>query len=244
MLLGAASVLAGGTAQAQHVGDIVVGQSAAGQLKIHPDFFVPGDNYAYLAPVVPPLQGWGDDDPGFDHATVGDPANDIYPLQPGAQIRLMVVSCDPAFRLIDGGFQFLDQPGEQTYLGNQNLHIHNIWNINSDDPQYDPAQCVWHFACVLFDTGSTGYATSEPLSFSFTNVPLREADGDFDQDDGVDLADADAFYECLNGPDVLPAPDDPDVADCEVECLNAFDFDEDRDIDLEDQAVFQRVYAE
>ena len=226
-------------AYAQHEGDVWVGRSADGQLTLSPQGYVPELNYKALSPVSGLLKGWSDDDPGFDRITTADPENDIYPLGPGCAIWLEVVEMEPAFRLIDAGFQILEDPGDDTYLGGYDLHVHNTWHINSVDPAYDPQQCVWHATIVLRDDGSTGYADSRELTFSFTNVPLRAADGDFDENGEVDLEDYTALVECMAGEGVLPGPDDPAVTTCEVECLNAFDFDEDRDVDLMDFACFQ-----
>ena len=247
-VFGVAALLFGvSLAQAQHSGDVWVGRSSAGQLKISSQGYVPEENYHTLYPVSGLLNGWTDDSPGFDHISTDDPPADLYRLQSGAQIWLEVVALDPAFRLIDSVFQILDAPGEQTYLGDHTLHVHNTWHINSDDPAYDPDQCVWHAAFILRDTGSTQYVPSEPFTFSFTNVPVRPsgtpADGDFDADQDVDTDDYRALAACLGGPDLIPDPDDPEVTTCEVECLNAFDFDDDRDVDLRDFAGFQLVFG-
>ena len=230
-------------AEAQHTGDVWLGRSAAGQLKYSPAGFVPEETFHWLAPVSGLLKGWADDDPGFDRITTDDPAHDVFRLQAGVAVWLEVVSLDPALRLIDASYEILDTPGESTYLGDQTLHVHSTWHINSQDPQFDPEQCVWHGTFLLRDTGATGYASSEPLTLGFTNVPVRPAatpaSGDFDADSFVDLADYAAFAVCQGGPGVLPDPQDPAVTTCVVECLNAFDFDNDRDVDLADFATLQ-----
>ena len=59
------------------------------------------------------------------------------------------------------------------------------------------------------------------------------ADGDFDGDSDVDLADRDRFAECFTGPDGGPVP--PDCA--------AGDFDDDDDIDCDDWALFKIVWT-
>ncbi|MCP4592161.1 MAG: hypothetical protein GY842_15610 [bacterium] len=236
-------LVVGGVARAQHGGDVWVGRSAAGQLKVSPAGFVPEDNYAPLAEVNGPLLwGWSDNDPGFDHITADDPGNDALQLQAGAEIWLEVVAMDPALRMLDAGFQLLDSPGDATFLGDQGLHVHNTWHIDSLDVDYDPEQCVWEATFILRDEGGTGYAASEPFTFhGLTNIPLIDLDGDFDDDGDIDADDHAALPVCVAGPGVIPAPDDPSVTTCEVECLNAFDFDDDRDVDLRDFAEYQRV---
>ncbi|MCB9865180.1 MAG: hypothetical protein H6816_00870 [Phycisphaerales bacterium] len=238
-------VLAGcGTAYGQHQGDVWVGRTATDLLAISSNGFVPEENFAPLSPVSGLLQGWTNDDPGFDHVVAGDA---LDPLQAGAAIWLEVVAMDPAFQLIDDGFQILHDPGDDTLLGGSTLHEHLTWHINSQDPAFDPAQCIWNATFVLRDDGSTGYGTSAPLTFSFTNAPVRSAGvlatGDFDESGAIDAADDAALAACLDGggPAHLPEPMDSQVTTCPVECLNAFDFDDDRDVDLQDAAAFQRV---
>lgn len=239
--VGAAVVLGAAPASAQHAGDVFVGRSLDGRLKI--GGYDPALNYTYLIPVTGLLEGWADNDPGFDHVIHDVPEEDLYALDDGASVRLLVEELDPAFRAIDAAFQILDQPGESTLLGDELLHVHLTWHINSEDANYDPVQCVWHATFTLTDSGSTDYADSEPFTFNFTNVEPRVAIGDFDDDLDVDLDDAAALPVCLSGPGVVPAPDDPAITTCEVECLNGFDFDADFDVDLRDAAGLQTGFT-
>jgi hypothetical protein len=64
-------------------------------------------------------------------------------------------------------------------------------------------------------------------------IPLNPAvPGDADGDGDVDLLDFDIYLDCETGSEANDLPDG-----CE-----AFDFDQDQDIDREDFAVFQRVF--
>jgi len=235
------------TASAQHSGDVWVGHNTAGQITIHPGGFVPDLNYHQLYPVSGLLRGWTDADPGYDHFTVADPHNDVFPLESGAQVWLEVVAIDAAFRLIDSAFNILAAPGQSTYLGGFNLHVHNTWHIDSTSPAFDPEQCVWRVTVFLRDDGSTGYASSVPMTFAFTNVAVRPvtqaATGDFDGSGVVNRDDWRAVAECFSGPGLHPTPDDPSITACEVTCLNAFDFDDDLDLDVADFAAFQQLYS-
>lgn len=245
----------GAVSRAQHSGDVWIGRTSGDQLGISPAGLVPEQHYYTLSPVSGLLNGWSDNSPGFDRITSDDPEQDFYPLEPGCAIWLEVVTMDPAFRMIDGGFQFLDTPGDATYLGDHTLHVHNTWHINSDDPVFDPNRCVWRAVVILRDDGSTGYAPSAPCQFNFANLPWGPgldppvwADGDCDEDEDVDLIDFAAFCACMNGPGHFPAPTDASCALCEVECANAFDFGEshdevDLDVDLADFAAFQSTFG-
>lgn len=224
----------------QHAGDVWVGVTFQDQLAVSTDGFIPESNFAPLTPVSGLIHGWSNDDPGFDHVVTG---TDVVPLEAGAEIWLEVVAVDAAFEAIDDGFQFLHDPGDDTFLGESTLHEHITWHINDQDPDFDENQCVWEATFVLRDDGSTVYATSAPFTMSFTNVPVRpagtSADGDFDESGFADIGDMEALSLCAAGPDVMPDPDDPGVTTCVVECLNTFDFDDDRDVDLADYAEFQ-----
>ncbi len=229
-------------AHAEHMGDLWVARTSSGQLAISPMGLTPDDNYLYLIPVNGFLNGWSDNDPGFDRITSDQPAFDLYPLETGSSIYLEVIEMDPALRLIDNAFVIIHDPGDTTYLGGSNLHIHNTWHINSDDLEFDPTQCVWEATFVLFDTGPTSYTDSTAFTLLFTNVELEEPDGDFDDDGVINGEDHTAFYTCLAGPETRTNPSDPTVTTCEVECVNNFDFDADLDVDLEDAAAFQEMY--
>jgi len=71
-------------------------------------------------------------------------------------------------------------------------------------------------------------------------VPVRPegqlANGDFDEDGGFGDFDKKALGVCVTGPNVRPDPRDGTVTTCEVDCHNAFDMDDDLDIDLFDVA--------
>jgi hypothetical protein len=245
-------LLAGGAAQAQHATDLWIGRTNDDALAISPLGRVPENVYLTLNPVGgPPLWGWSYNSPGFDHIVNPEPDNDVWPLDSGATIWIEAVALDPAFRLIaPNGTAIVDEAGESLEIGDYLLHRHPIWHINSVDPAYDPGQCVWEASFLLWDAGSTAYADSRLLTFRFTNVPygpLRNppvpATGDFDGDTDVDGDDFAALETCHSAPDALTTPNDPAVTTCAVECVNAFDFDEDLDVDLRDVAEFQVAFT-
>jgi hypothetical protein len=218
-------------------------------MRISPNGLIPDDNYSPVTIVV--SDGWTNNAPGFDRVVDDEPENDVYRMQSGANIWLVVVAMDPALQLIDQGFQILDSPGEETELGDHNLHLHNTWKIKSTHPEYDPEQCVWHGTFFLRDYGSTNYDDSDHFTYNFSNVPVRyveddpipPATGDLDADESVDLDDHSGFAECMAGVGARPDPYLPGVTTCEVECLNAFDFDNDQDVDLIDFAEFQVLFG-
>jgi hypothetical protein len=146
--------------------DIIVGRSNAGVLGVEYDF----DEASVLPPVSGVLNGWAGDDPGFSHLEVDEPGEDFYMLGAGANIVFEIVDIDPALvgnPLTDS----LDAIGDQFTLGDEELHSHIDWLINSDDPAFDPLQTLWEVDFKLVDTGSTNYGASPVYTWGFTNVP-------------------------------------------------------------------------
>jgi len=63
--------------------------------------------------------------------------------------------------------------------------------------------------------------------------------GDFDGDEDVDLDDHALFADCMAGPGEPPAPSLTSVSNC----LTAFDFNEDDDVDAADFLVLQTAFT-
>jgi len=226
----------------QHQGDLWVGQ-AEGRVALSRVSFDPDRAFHELLPADGPVVfGWSDNEPGFEAVEAGaDPL--VGTLLDGVQIWLVVVSVEPALRVIDNGFNVLDMPGQMTLLGGHHLHIHVTWNIDDLAPGFDPEKCLWFGTFVLRDLGGTFLQDSLPFTIGFSTVPLKDADGDFDWDRDADHDDTLAFPVCISGPGVFPEPNDSEVTTCVVDCFNAFDFEPDRDIDLRDFAKYQNEFT-
>ncbi len=173
LLLSVPAVLAGITAGPafahQHEGDVIIGRSASGQLRFEADL----DEPRLLTAVNRLLKGWAADEPGFEALLEDEPDEGFYRLAPGAQIWLEGILLDPALKARNplNPLLVIDSPGDQLLLGDQELHDHVIWHVDSLDAGYDPLQTVWQGTFRLVDKGTTGYAASEPFSLSFTTVP-------------------------------------------------------------------------
>jgi hypothetical protein len=244
-----ATALATSTTRGQDPLDMWVGKSA-GKVALSPAGFIPGSAYNPLFRVDQSfLHGWSNANPGFDHATSS--VGGVSPLTSTVQIQIEVVALDPALVAFGPAFSYtLESPGQRGLLGGADLHTHVTWFIDEDDPGFDPGQCVWAGTFKLVATAG-GLQPSLPFTLRFANVPVRggefpptptPASGDFDEDSDVDGEDAAAFAACSGGPQRRPAPDDPTITICEVDCFNALDFDDDMDIDLADFADFQMEY--
>ncbi len=167
--------------------DIPVGRTAAGQLKVG------GFDFADIIPLDPTsgiLNGWAENQPGFVSLFVAQPENDWYPLEPGATIWLEVVALDPALQVVTPGLIVLDQPGEDTFLGNHQFDRHLTWHINSDSPQFETQDCVWEGTFFVRDDGSTNYADSAHFTLRFTNLPAAQANADCNGNNFPDVCDS------------------------------------------------------
>lgn len=191
----ALAALFASVAFAQHAGDVWVGRTSDDTLTT--GGFPYAEQAAVLDPVDGLLKGWADNSPGFDHVTQPVPADDLYPLESGADIWLEIVALDPAFRVIDASFQVLDQPGERTRLGDAALHTHPTWHIDSQSPNFDPLRTLWRAQLRLEDDGSTGYRPREILMM-FSNVECLS--GDVNGDGSVNRGDVFPFWDVVVGP--------------------------------------------
>jgi len=224
-------------AWAQHDADVWLGQNGA-SVALSTEGHIPSTEYDALEPANLLFHGWSNNNPGFDHVRAA--GGGVLPLPEKADIWLEVVRFDPGFFTIDGGQQVLELPGDDTYLGTGTLHTHITWLVDQDDPSYLPTKCVWQATFRLYDAGDSRLQDSAPFTFLFSTVPVRapgvSADGDFYEDGSFDAADKKALGVCVGGPGVRPTPHDISVTTCEVDCHNAFDMDDDLDVDLRDIA--------
>jgi hypothetical protein len=195
--------------RAQHAGDVIVGRSAAGQLRISApgsNGYVPDENIKLLPPVSNPpglFNGWSDNNPGFDRLVTSDPGNDFLTLQSGCQVRIEVVQVDPAFLAISASFSIIDDPGERILLGGSTLHTHLTWLVNSDHAMFDPDKVLWRATFKLVDTGSTGYTPSDLFTFYFATTACTR--GDCNDDSVIDALDVQAFVDIVLNPMVMSA---------------------------------------
>lgn len=155
--------------QHQHEGDVVIGRSGSGQLKLEADL----DHVRVLEDVNGLLNGWAGDEPGFEALLEDEPDEGFYRLASGAQIWLEGISLDPALKVHNplNPSLLIDSPGDQLFLGDHELHDHVIWHVDSLDTGFNPLQTVWYGTFKLVDKGTTAYADSDPFTLGFTNVP-------------------------------------------------------------------------
>ncbi len=166
------AVAAPARAQHQHGGDLLIGRSAAGQLRVEFEWEVP----THLQPVTGPLLfGWAGDDPGLIARDEAEPEEDLYLFEPGVHIRFVALSLSPALKAHAPGFaDVLDEPGESILLDEDPehlVHTHLVWHIDSADSAFDPTRTEWELQFQLQDVGTTAYTDSPAYTVLFTNIP-------------------------------------------------------------------------
>lgn len=144
--------------------DILIGQTGAGQLKMHAHA---DDQPFALQPVNGLFNGWADDHPAFKSVDVPDPDEDLFSLPEVAGIEVELVAIDPAFRLFRDDLSEL-HVGDALGLGSPEIHYHPVWLIDSDDPAFDPDQTEWHVTLRAHDVGPSELPSSDPIVAAFT----------------------------------------------------------------------------
>lgn len=92
---------------------------------------------------------------------------------------------------------------------------------------------------VFFDNVGSGGTQHNAFVFAAALTELNALPGDFDGSGQVDFPDLLALMDCQTGPDLTPTPTPPTTIQ---QCLDAFDFDGDGDVDMADAAHFARLY--
>ena len=150
-------------------GDINIGVSGAGQLVIEWS-----GEQVLLPELGGPLFGFGLDEPGFFTIDQDEPDEDIFVLDPGANVVLEVINFDAALQGWRPGFaSTFENPGDTWNIGPAPFDTHAFWHIVATDPLFvaPPGHTNWSATSPLLDTGSTGYAASEPVTVTFTPEP-------------------------------------------------------------------------
>lgn len=167
-------------AQHHHEGDFIIGigGGAAPQLKFEFDeHILSGAETINLEPSVSPsILGWLSDAPGFEALEADEPDEEFFMLASGAQIQLVGVDLDAAMfvRAATLGTPVRISPSPalgELLLGDEALHTHAIWHIDSSAPGYDSLQTIWSGTFKFVDVATTGYGESEPFTLRFAAVP-------------------------------------------------------------------------
>ncbi|HNO78579.1 MAG TPA: hypothetical protein PKN33_11015 [Phycisphaerae bacterium] len=124
-----------------------------------------------------------------------------------------------------------------------------FFNINGDTVRYNPYDAFTFGAVPIDGVNSMNdggiIAANSPTNYAGVTGSVDAGPppvpGDFDGDGDVDADDFEHYADCLDGPDATPTPDLPDATD--ADCIQAFDQDDDNDVDLADFASFQAAFT-
>jgi hypothetical protein len=150
------------TAPSSHAHEIVllVGRSAAGQIKIDADL----DHPIPLDPsIFPGISGYAFGEPAFHATILDDPANDFFQLDPAANFQFVITAQDPGIGIYTpSGLQPINTPAT---LGPSVFDYHPVWQIPAG-----PVGVTYNITLKVQDT--TGlYTESAPLTVPFQSVP-------------------------------------------------------------------------
>lgn len=164
----AACVLLAGSAAMAHPYGWRVGQTATGELTI--DFL--WDQSHHLNDSIPGLPGVADHDLAFEEFPVDNPPINLFTLDPGGKINLVIDDMDPALFLRDelNVAVGLRNPGESLSLGSSGsgFRTNPWWHLDTTDPEY-VNQGLWAARFHLTDT--SGLHADSPTYTFLMRVP-------------------------------------------------------------------------
>jgi hypothetical protein len=139
---------------------LLVGRSAAGQIKIDADLDHP---VPLPVSVFPGISGYAEGEPAFHATILDDPANDFFQLDPAANFQFVITAQDPGIGIYTlTGLQPINTPAT---LGPSVFDYHPVWQIPAG-----PVGATYTLTIKVQDT--TGmYTESAPLVVPFQAVP-------------------------------------------------------------------------
>lgn len=181
----AVSVLVALPAMAMDHDEIVIGRTAAGQLKADVAFPQP---VLLPASVFPGVPGWAFAVPGFASLEDDEPGEDHFTLDAAANVEFVLVSAESGVQVWNDNGSAPLAPGQSFLLGSAPFDVHPLWNITSGAP--GQARTV---TLKLHDTAGV-YTDSD--TFTVSVAPSRISLGcraDADHDFVITPADVAAF---------------------------------------------------
>lgn len=141
--------------------EVLVGRSAAGQLKVEVGFSLLG----LEASIFPGITGYATGEVGFHSAAFDEPGNDFFQLSPAADFRFVLLAKDAGVEVWnDTGSGFMGV-GDSFFIGQAPFDTHPIWNIVDGTPGKS-----YSLTLKVRDLNGV-YTESEPFRLSFTPAP-------------------------------------------------------------------------
>ncbi len=143
---------------------ILVGRSAAGELKVDVDFEQP---VGLEASIFPGTSGHATGELAMHSTILDDPANDFFQLSTAADFRFILLAKDPGMEVWnDTGSGFM-ATNEMFYVGVSPFDTHPIWNLVNGTPG-----SAYSLTLKLHDLNGV-YADTAPFVLSFTAVQIH-----------------------------------------------------------------------
>lgn len=147
-----------------HEEEILVGQTAAGELHLHMDFAQP---VAVPLSIFPGISGYAFGDLAFHSTILDEPEEDFFQLSTAANFQFVLLAKDPGVEVWnDTGTGFM-ATNETFQIGAAPFDTHPLWNIVSGVPGG-----VYAMTLKLRDLNNV-YAESESFVISFTPEFVR-----------------------------------------------------------------------
>jgi hypothetical protein len=159
-----ATFVIAGVWPARAEGEIDVGRTAGGLLKVDIEFTQPLE---LEASIFPGISGYATGEMGMHSIFFDDPTNDFFQLSTAADFRFILVAKDPGMEVWnDTGSGYMGI-GDTFFIGPPIFDTHPIWNIVSGTPGN-----TYSLTLKLRDLNGI-YPDSDPFVLSFTPaVPL------------------------------------------------------------------------
>jgi hypothetical protein len=151
-------------ALAQEEEEILVGRSAAGDLRVHMDFAQPVE---LPASIFPGISDYAFAELSFHSTILDDPANDFFQLSTAAGFRFVLLAKDPGMEVWNDTGSGYMATNETYFIGVSPFDNHPIWNIVNGTPGN-----TYSLSLKLRDVNGI-YSDSAPFVLSFTPVPVR-----------------------------------------------------------------------
>jgi len=144
--------------------ELVVGRSAAGELKVERHFTQPVELHESI---FPGISGFATGELAFHSTLLDEPDEDFFQLSPAADFRFVLLAKDPGVEVWnDTGSGFM-ATNTTFFIGSAPFDAHPIWNIVSGTPGNS-----YSLTLKLRDLNGV-YQDSEPFVLSFTPIEVR-----------------------------------------------------------------------
>jgi hypothetical protein len=138
--------------------EMIVGASAAGQIKVDEDFLQP---FGVPASIFPGFPGYASGEIAFHSTVLDEPTNDFFQLTNNGDFRFVLIAKDPGIEIWNG--QSYMTIGESFFIGPAAFDVHPIWNIVGGSPGQE-----YSLTLKIYDTNGV-YSESEPLVLTFVS---------------------------------------------------------------------------